>query len=424
MVGQYQNISLAMQENKLLQMSVGKQQAMGELYKTPGAVDPDGTVHYDKLISAAAQSGDPYANMLTGDLLKEGQEANTLTTYTDSQGTSHTATRQDAQKYAQGGQAPAQTPVPQDHIDFVHDSYQNVIKPTLLNLINDPSLNQKKIINAATDICSPNTAISVPQVCAQLKDVPPDSDPQGQKQWLQNLYNQTAANHLHLAAMHPHSSTMQPQGQPPGIAGPAPGTLEQAGQSTARVSQANTDQSNYANQNAALDNIYNLSKQGTPSGTAIADAVQAFGKTGLAPSGVTATAANMQEMGKYMEQAAIAAGMPNSDARLAAIEAANTHPEQLPGAIQALIPFLKAQNDTKAAKANFYRQNGVDGTNAQAEMKANGDWQTNFTDTRGAEVAKMPKAERIKYLTNLPKINPAAADKVVSSAKFIKPYLP
>ena len=141
-------------------------------------------------------------------------------------------------------------------------------------------------------------------------------------------------------------------------------------------------------ENAALNNILNISKTGAKSGTLVGKVYSALAGTGLVPTGVSDAGAQLQLIQSHAAQLATAGGMPGSDARLQALENAKVSDANLPQVIQAMIPYLKAVNNGKVLQAGYYRQVAGNGQNPDQVNNARATWNSAF-DPRILEMREM-----------------------------------
>jgi hypothetical protein len=194
--------------------------------------------------------------------------------------------------------------------------------------------------------------------------------------------------------------------------GLAPGQAEAAVQSKTdaglRMKAIDTDATNATNANPILSQIISLSKEGAPTGTATAKIYSFLSGKGLVDPASTVEK-QREEINKYMEQQALVAGMPESDARLQLLHASNTNENLLPSAVQGLGSFLQAQNQGKILKQNYFRrpdQVGTGPADPNKQLAAEKFWNNNY-DARLVEYNAQPDADAKKqYLRDHPDVIP------------------
>lgn len=319
----------------------------------------------------------------------------------------------------------------QDQVDRAHEQLDYLgNKADELLALPDSDLTLGKVQSSIADIGAEHTVSNgrrgIPYQSGGAELAGPDfprggpngepPQPQELRQYIQNHRDKFAGAKQLLNQQHgPHSSQY-----PTHVMAVPPGYENVLQDAQGHVAQVRNARENVGNINAVLSEIEQLSKEGTPSGTAIADLEKRMAQSGFAPENITQEGANMQVMSKYMEQAALASGMPSSDARLAALHAANTNPEQLPQAIQALVPFLRAANEGSRTKANYYDHVIGNTLDYDKINQARNEWSNNY-DPRGILLDQLSKEEKSKYLKTLG--SKAEADKVIKASRFVRPYL-
>lgn len=374
-----------LQQNKLLQIEVAKKQALGDVYSSPGVVNSDGTVNYDKAMAVAKTNR--LGGMLIPDLMNESLKANSLFNYQDPDGTPRVKPVQAAQRDAATGRNESIRP-PQEKIDEYHDGF-DYMKGRLLELMNKPDLSQKDIIRAGTDFIN-NTHMTPAMIADELKNMP--AAPNEIWARLQDYYNSALDAHTKLAANFPHSANM-PKEESGMQVGPQPGTVENikenVKQATDRKAQVNNDATNAVNTIPTLNKIIDLSKEGVKTGP-----TQEFrtkvGKL-LADVGfpVPKGTGELDALKKYMAQLAQtnAGNVPGTNEGLQALQAANPNDKILPEQVQSLSRFLLAVQKGKLAKQAVYNKIGDKKGQefAEAESKTKQDFDENY-DPRILEI--------------------------------------
>lgn len=317
--------------------------------------------------------------------------------------------------------APTQQQIDDEHMqaDYLKNTFDDLAK------LPDDELNLSKLYESAADLGAKhivtNGKLGVPYKMSAVEMSKPDfqqlregqngeePSPATIREWLQNHSAQLAQAkdtlHQHFG---PHSSQLQqPEASQPQVAAPEaaapvqlaggqqpggddtgimPGGVMAAPPGYAEKQQASRERINSVQSEATaanktipvLNEIYNISKGGALTGQASGQVYSYLSSHGLAVPGITEPVQQLQEISKYMEQAMIAAGLPNSDAKLESLRNANTHPEQLPGTIQALIPFLKAQMQGAVEKQKFYNSTLKGDLSPDKEVAAKAQWDNNY----------------------------------------------
>lgn len=391
-------------QNKLTQGQLG----IGQYIKTN--TDPQtGKVDANKFLSDVSQ--DPNTAIVFPQAMEIANKLNeAVPAGVNPDGSPKMAARQNVNAALNPAGPPQPPPLAPQQIDQYHDHMQTM-QDTLQGLLNKPDLSMGDVIGAAGDLIG-SGHISPQEAAAELSQMPSGPDMgngTNLKQALQDQFNKITANRATLTATYGPKSQSAPaptanDANFPTIQTGVPvGYGEKQAASRERINQVQNDATNYGQKDAVLSQIEDLSKSGTPSGTAIANIYANMAKTGIAPEGITKEAANMQVMAKYMAQAALASGMPASDARLSALQDANTHPEQLPQAIQALVPFLRATNESSKLKQKFYNSQVGAGLDPDKEIQAKQLWDENY-DPRLVELSQLPASERPAYYAAHPEL--------------------
>lgn len=476
MVGQYAGVQNALAQNKLLQQELpllqlrqqaeqqqiqGNQIELNAKHQLMGAVqnniNPNGTLNTVGLNNELGKGG--YIHLL--DTIEQTNRLNAPTPYAATpQGQLSAGAQAVGTAFAPGGGgaatlmggAPQHQSPNQDQIDNAHEHLTNM-QQTLHDLINlpDDELTTTKLIQTGADLGAEyaqskgKRGISYREFAGEMSgpDFPREGpngepvSPDAIRQYLLKHYQNSIGAQASLTQKYGPSSAQQQEEQPQqpeqNAGQPQPpqgstftslpsgyGALQEPNAN--HLNQVRAARDTVPQQLAVLNTIGQLSKGGAPTGTKIGQIYSELAKDfpGVVPQGITDSAAQLQEISKYMEQAALAAGVPASDARLAAVEQSNTHPEQLPQAIQALLPFLESSAEGMRARANFYDEqvgNGLDYTKIAGAQHT---WANNY-DPRGVLLDTLPgRDEKIEYLRNL---SPQERAHVVKASKFVKPYL-
>lgn len=337
---------------------------------------------------------------------------------------------------AQGGNAltagapnQMQGPLPdQQTIDGLHAHNQAMIS-TLTPLANDPSVDHKKVIRAVADLVAhPDAqfngvdgASALTQLFGQNGQPLPSNEIQPR---IQSLLDQQKQNEAALQSKFPSSEQLKSAQQPAAPQG-QPAVNPQQAQSNDPLDNAPTlktglpagysenqkaQQEHYQGvqkdadavkvQNAALQNVLNISKSGVDTGTKLSKVYDALAKSGLATAGITDAASQRQQIAQHLEQIATAGGMPGSDARLSALQNANIGPDQLAETIQKMAPYLIGINSSKLAQAKYYHGVDPSGTDPDKISTARLKWQEN-ADPRAFEYEAMSPSEKADYAKGL-----------------------
>lgn len=400
------SIKNAQNTNALGNQEVAGNNALAQSYVR----NPDGSINFPASINKLQGSGAAYR---MHDLLSQQLAANQPQEYFDGK----QVVRVPAQNFG-GIMNPAgnnpnagQSPQPQlppkslDDVNAIHDHFGSVAD-TLQSLNEKPDLSQSDVLGATSDMVSDNR-MSAPHAAKALMAIPNGPNgapptPQQLKQYVaQSLASLQKSHQQFTQAYGPPSQKNQSSGSgaaggndnlpPMGVAaGPTLGQPEAVGNSMKNAKDVYDEAKAVPQQNALLDNISDLSQSGAPTGTIKAKWAQWLAAHGIAPAGVDKNASDAQVISKYMEQALLASGMPSSDARLQAVESANPNPDQLPETIQRIVPFLKAVNQGKLAKANFYQSHVGLGQDPNQELSAGQLWNNHF-DPRLMEMQQLSK---------------------------------
>lgn len=213
---------------------------------------------------------------------------------------------------------------------------------------------------------------------------------------------QVAAPGSFDAALLQHQQQAPKGNNSPGVDMSVPrGYDQKLATSQGRIKQVQDDATAVPAQNAIFSQIEDLSKSGAPTGDIVAKGYKFLSEKGLV-SPASTEEKQREEIVKYMEQAALAAGMPTSDARLASVHSANVNENQLPAAIQGLTSFFKAANQGKVLKEEYYNKVLGDQLNPDQEIHAKQLWDQNY-DPRIIEFKSLPDAAAKKtYLADHP----------------------
>ncbi len=146
-------------------------------------------------------------------------------------------------------------------------------------------------------------------------------------------------------------------------------------------------------ENAVLNNIYDISKSGAPTGTLIGQIYKSLASTGLAPDGIQDPAEQLRLIQSHAAQLATESGMPGTNEKLHALMDAKVGDKDLPKVIQTMVPYLIAVNDSKVARSKFYQKKAGDGTNPDTVAEAQSLWNEKFD----------PRLMEMKFFANDPK---------------------
>lgn len=450
------SIQSTLQENQLRQQEIKGRIAIGNIISEH--TDKDGKLDAQGFLRDVSQ--DPDAKLF---YLREQQQFNSANPLTNFMGTNaagqptpsqallrdvpgvygaaqppNQLTGGDQQSPDQAQQQPAdpnappnnQQPPSQDKIDEAHehlDALDNAVTP----LANDPDVNHKKVIRATADlVADPKAQFNAMDAGTVLSKLPygqngepPTSDQLHQQ--IQPLAAHIQQQKARLNQQYPSSAQIKakqtaselagitPQASPVDVTvGSATGLpAGYAGAQGARQTHYNEvlDAANSAQtENAALNNVLNLSKSGAPTGTVIGDLYSYLAAHNLAPAGVESDAEKLKLIQSHASQLALAAGIPGTNEKLHAIQNAKIGDQDLPKVIQTMVPYLQAINLSKIAQAKYY--NKVDPTGSDPSKIANAqlNWQQSG-DPRVFEYSALPPAERAEYAKSL---SPADAKEI------------
>lgn len=426
----YAGAAHAMGENQLLQQQIRGRAALGKAVQA--STNPStGQVDTNKLTSLVSQ--DPDASWMALQVQGESENNNRLTTYQgkNAQGIPTQMQAPLPQVMGMGNpaqQAQGQQSAPsQDTIDGWHKHLGTVAE--ILDTVDNPDVQQKDLIRATADaVGHPDAQVNSTDGAVLLSGLPhgPNGTPAPSQQlqgFVQNKKQQVQQLQQHLNANYPSSDQLAAQHHPPlqldinppqdhstpgsPVANPT-GYESNLHPLQQHYNDVRNDANSVGQQNAILGNILGLSKAGAPTGTMVGKTYQYLAEHNLATPGITKSAEQLQEITKYMAQAAISAGMPGSDSRLEALQDANTHPEQLPGTIQSLIPFLEAVNNGKVARAKYYEATDPTGSDPNKIQQAQMTWNQHF-DPLLLELQQLQKSDPAAFKKMLSQMDPAEA---------------
>jgi hypothetical protein len=401
-----QSVQHSQGANQLQQLELEKQQAVQDAFSQPGAIDPRTGVPNIPLISnRLTQSRGGRLALLQQQ--QQMQDTNSPATYLKPDGsTGTTGSLSLNAKFP--GQNPNAGQVPsQDKIDDLHD-HLNEIESTLTPIASNPNATQKDAISGVTDLITNDKVNFTPQdgvkAFMDLPSGPNGQDPTSQQiqQHAQQQIQKVRATRQQLLQRGLIPSSMKQQQQQPANTddlggyqtGMSPAQAENQHAMYGHFNDVQNDASGAGQQIATLNKIYDLTKT-TPTGQLSGKVYQYLAERGLATPGVEKSAEQLQEIEKGMAQLNTQAGLPNTNDKLAAVQASSVHPEQLPGAIQNLIPSLLAQQQGKLAKASYYSKQAGNGTNPDQVQQARDTWNQHFDPS-------------VLELQNLQKLNPDA----------------
>lgn len=170
----------------------------------------------------------------------------------------------------------------------------------------------------------------------------------------------------------------------------------------------------------ALQHIYDLSVNGTKTGTGAEQVNRIYGglvALGAADPKITDANEQLTKMAKYIEQNVQGQGASErTNQGLSQLKSGNVSLTQAPKILQDLTISALAQNQLAVAKQSAYRN--VVGTKTAPDLnqKFNNDW-TNNTDQRVMELFLHPADNRSGYLTGIPASEKAALRK---SAQYLQ----
>jgi len=442
LIGKYANANQALMQNQLTQQQLRGKIALGKLIDKN--TDEYGNLKQNALMTDVAR--DPDARIYALQTRSESNAANPLINYMGQDGQGNFVRKQAPYSQVLNMINPPQRSSPsQDKIDRLH-SHIGTVQETLQGLADKGNeVTQKDVINSVADmVAHPDTdfhATDGAAILSQIPSGPGGTPPTGQQLQaaIQPKLAQVNQAKSQLEAQYPSSKMLaaskvaqQFAGAPSAVAGSAgqeapPSSIGQengevpTSQGSVGIptdlpvgyseniahwqqhyNQVQREADAVPQTKATLERIMGLSKKNLPTGTFVKNVYQALAERDLAPKGVEDQASMLQEITKYMQQAVLSSGMPDSDKKLNAVEEANTHPDQLPQTIQHLIPSLEAMNEARLLKANYYRKiAGVNNGNTPALVsQAQSSW-NNTADIRAIEYSLLPAKERKEYVNRL-----------------------
>ncbi len=417
----FANLQGTVNQNKMQQQELRGRAALGRAIEA--SRNEEGVPNQNKLMSLVSQ--DPDASWMALKIQSDARNANPQTTYMGSKGGQPTqmvapestvrGLGSEGQRYLQGdnrlmGGRPPQgdayqsgdqdnTPQPpsQETIDEAH-AHLDTLDSKVGGLMNDPALDNKKVLRTTSDlVADPTAKFSAVDGASVLSTLPYNNGkpltPDELREHIRPIHETIQA---HKAALNEHfpSSRQLAERQPPheaqpvqlqgeqdtpGVAVGVPaGYTENQGNRQKHYLEVQNEANAVPQENAVLNNILNISKAGGETGTMVGSIYQSLASTGLAPPGITDKAEQLNIIKNHAAQMATAAGMPGSDARLEALESSKITDKDLPGVIQSMIPYLVAVNNSKILKAQYYQKVAPNGANPQQVEKAQQTWNAAF----------------------------------------------
>lgn len=416
-LGKYINITHGMGENQLQQQQIKGRIALGQAVQK--ATNPQtGMLDQNELNRLVAVN--PDAQKFALETANSAHTANPLTSYMGANAKGQPTPMQAPESNVRAMGSEDQQAHPQwsqEQIDKMHSHNQAMIN-TLEPLANDPDLNESKTTNAVVDLVAhPDADFNATDGATILSSLPHGaggSAGSGEqlRPLIQKHLEQQKIIEKTLSEKYPSTSQNQAREKAAqlanGAGGVATGLPVGYAENQASRQKHYLDVQNEANsvpqENAALNNILNISKSGVPSGTLVGKIYEALASTGLAPQGVSDEGAKLKLIQNHAAQVALAGGVPGSDARLQALENAHVGDKDLPQVIQAMVPYLIAVNNGKVEKAKFYQSVAGDGTTPDSVAEAQSSWNQHF-DPRLLEMKELMKdpSSLKKYISGLSK---------------------
>lgn len=427
----YLGIQHGIQQNKLTQQDLDFRQGLADAeaasLKEDGTQD---TTKFNKLIMS-----NPKTAWKAQELLQQGVDLNAPQEYTDTSGKSPVRRAVSAQDFRtmmnnsnmpsnslSPQQSPSQSQVTQpqnpnapqqNKMGQMQAAYTKIdaLNGAATDLANNPNPTRQDAISHMGNLIA-NKTVS-PQEMIQIMSDPNDplpNNPKDIQSWGMRHANITGAalqqfkqvmqQHAEQQGMQPPSQQpqqgmpqdptqqsempqqlqpQQPQNQGgPGITMGVPEDYKpRLDAAQKRIDQINTDAQTSAKLYPILGQIEDLSKAGAHTGDATSKIYKSLSDKGLI-SPTSDTVIQAQEIAKYMEQALLAGGAPGSDKQLESLHAANANPELLPGAIQNIVPFLKAASQGNILKQQYYNKVLDGSSNPDKEAQAAQNWNQNF----------------------------------------------
>jgi len=211
------------------------------------------------------------------------------------------------------------------------------------------------------------------------------------------------------------SSTPAPtadEGMPTTRGGLAPGTLEAVTQSQKDVNAVRNAAAQVPTVDSAFAKMQELSKSGANTGTMLGAFHQYLAAHNMAYPGAESDAANLAEFKKYSNQVAQNSGTGlDSDFRLQSRLDSITTADQIPDAVQNLVPYLRAANAGIKTRNDYYTKKGVGiGADPVLTQKVAQEFNDNW-NPRVGEYNSLPKAEQSAYVAKMSPADRAALKK-------------
>lgn len=172
-------------------------------------------------------------------------------------------------------------------------------------------------------------------------------------------------------------------------------------------------------ENAALGNVYNLSKAGAPTGQVLGSFYSYLAAHNLAPAGAQTDAERMQLIKDHAAQIATAGGGSRSDQDLFAKQLANVNENDLPKVLQNMIPYLQGNRDMKIAQANYLYKQDSSGLDPN-KISASRNFLQPHSDPRIWELARLQKSDPDAFMSRIKTLDPAEARELALHSRELK----
>lgn len=339
-------------------------------------------------------------------------------------------------------------PMSQEMVDKLH-AHNETMLGILEPLVKDPNLDHKKVIRATADLVAhPGAEFNATDGATALSKIPygPNGQPPDSAALharVDPLYKQLKQQEALLSQRFPSSSQLQARQPAPSEAPAAPVNLTMdentvhggdspltmtnprlhaTGVPAGYKENLDVNQTHYQDvlkaadnlrtTNAALSNVYNLSKSGAPTGQLIGSFYSSLASMGLAPAGAQTAAEELQQI--HAHSAQIATSFPNrTDQDLFAHQLATVSLDDLPKVIQKMVPYLKAVNNAKIAQANYYQQQDPTGQNPTKIANSREEWR-NMADPLIFEMHELAQSDPKAFEEFVSSLDPVQAKELKS----------
>lgn len=171
-------------------------------------------------------------------------------------------------------------------------------------------------------------------------------------------------------------------------------------------------------ENAALSNVYNLSKSGAPTGQVLGSFYTYLAQHNIAPAGAQSDTEKLQLIKDHAAQIATAGGGSRSDQDLFAKQLANVNENDLPKVLQTMIPYLQGARDMKIAQAGYLHKQDPTASDPAKIASARTFLQTR-SDPRVWELKRLQKSDPDAFKARISSLDPVEAHELAQHFKAL-----